>query len=194
MTSGDLEAALARFRRTIRAPGGNLGYIRVAIEDDSAERKRGLDRMFDAMGAVVDDFPQILEAAVPTIKAAHAAVFATQGTAGRGRWAPLAPRTLAERHRLGYGPGPILKRTGALEAHVLATPAKITRRGMDVELRIEPDRMVDGVPKYRALAKGYAPGNLPGRPIVAIGPAAARKVTSTIQRALRARARAAGLG
>ena len=33
---------------------------------------------------------------------------------GTPRWAPLAPRTLEERRKKGFGPGPILQRTGEL--------------------------------------------------------------------------------
>lgn len=166
--------------------------IGVTIRDDSAAMAKGLDRIFDAFGATMDDVPDVLRSAVPTIREAHRAVFSSEGSAGRGRWAPLAPRTLAERARLGFGPGPILVRTGALRAHVLAAPAKVTRRGSTVELRIEPAPVVGGVPKYVYNALGTS--TIPGRPMVALGPAAAAKVTSTISRQLRARARANGLG
>lgn len=46
-----------------------------------------------------------------------AATFDTEGASGAsGPWQPLAPRTVRERERLGYGGShPILKRTGTLE-------------------------------------------------------------------------------
>lgn len=194
-----VRAAVARFLKagakgTPPSSGNRIppGMIGVTIRDDSTARARGLDRMFDAFGATIDDLPKVLEAAVPTIREAHRAVFTTEGAAGRGAWAPLAPLTLRERARLGFGPGPIHVRTGALRDHVLGTPATITRRGDVVELRIRPDDNVGGVPKYRALALGT--DRIPARPMVAIGPAAATKVTSSIQRAFRDRARANGLG
>lgn len=184
-----IRAAVAK----IGAQGGGSGMIRVTLGDDNAARTKGLDRVFDAFGATMDDVPKVLESIVPTIRAAHRATFDTEGAAGRGAWAALAPRTLRDRRRLGYGPGPKLVRTGALRDHVLSTPAKVTRRGDTTELRIEPDPDVGGVRKYRALALGRPEINLPGRPMVAVGPASARTITSALQRALRARAAAAGL-
>jgi hypothetical protein len=201
-TYGRLAKAIDRF---VRSGGGSgrrsvsagaaipPGMIGITIVDDSAENRKGLDRIFDAFGATIAELPAVLTDAVPTIRDAHRAVFTSEGAAGRGRWRPLAPSTLAERKRLGFGAGPILVRTGALRDHVLATPAVVTTRGDTVELRIQPDPYVAGVKKYAALAVGDSGRNLPGRPMVAVGPAAATKITSTIQRSLRARARANGL-
>lgn len=194
---GAVRAAVARFAASGAKgrPSGNRippGMIGVTITDDARARSRGLDRIFDAFGATVDDFPQVLEAAVPTVREAHRRVFESEGASGRGKWAPLAPATLRDRARLGFPPGPIHVRTGALKAHVLAAPARVTRSGTGVELRIRPDDNVAGVPKYRALALGTS--RIPARPMVALGPGDAARVTSTIQRAFRDRARAHGLG
>lgn len=195
---GAVRAAVARFTKLAGAkgrPSGNRippGMIGITITDDARTRTRGLDRIFDAFGATIDDLPQVLDAAVPTIREAHRRVFATEGAAGRGKWAPLAPATLRDRARKGFGPGPIHVRTGALRDHVLTAPARITRSGSTVELRIRPDDNVGGVPKYRALALGT--DRIPARPMVALGPGEATAVTSTIQRAFRARAQAHGLG
>lgn len=187
-----IRAAVARFGKTSASAGGS-GGLRVTIVDHSKASGKGLDRVFEAFDTTMDQIPQVLESAVPTIRAAHRAVFDTEGAAGRGAWAPLAPSTIRQRLRLGYGAGPILVRTGALRDHVLSADAQINRVGGGWELRIEPGRVVAGVPKYYALAMGRAENNLPGRPMVAIGPAEAVKVTSGIQRALRARAIANGL-
>lgn len=173
--------------------GGGSKGMRVTIVDDSAKRGRGVDRIFEAFNATMDDIPDILEGTVPLIRQLHEQVFATEGAAGRGAWAGLAARTIRERVRKGYGTGPILERTGALKQHVLKTPAVISRTGDGYELRIEPTKEVDGVPKYHALAMGYAENNLPGRPMVAIGSAGATKFASQLQRLLRARAQANGL-
>jgi len=196
-----LRTAVERFVRDTGGPGAQAppgagrpippGMVGVTIVDDSAEQRAGLSRIFDAFDATVADFPAVLEAAVPTIREAHRAVFTSEGAAGRGAWPALAPRTLRDRARLGFAPGPILVRTGQLRDHVLSAPAKITRRGSSVELRIEPAGSVGGVPKYVANALGTS--TIPGRPMVAIGPAAAVKVTSTVQRALREVARRNGL-
>lgn len=202
-SSNPLAAALARFRAAVqrsasrRRVGGSpaLGLIRVTIRDDSAESAKGIDRLFDALGATINDVPSVLRdpRMIEVIRAAFARNFDSEGSTGRGAWAPLKPRTLAERARLGYGPGPILTRSGALRAHVLTAEPQILGGAGVVQLRIEPSPVVDGVPKYRALAKGYAPNNLVGRPMVAIGPASAARITSSLQRALRERALRNGL-
>lgn len=199
MASNALRSALDRFSRTVRNAAtstgrGYGGMVQVTIVDDSAQNRRGFDRLFDAFALTIGDIPAVMQSTlVPAVKAAHGRNFDSEGVAGRGKWAALAPRTLAERQRLGYGPGPILTRTGALRAHVLGTPAVISRRGSSYELKIKPDRNVDGVPKYNALAMGLANRNLPGRPMVTIGSAEATRITSAFMRGLRDRARANGL-
>ena len=165
--------------------------IRLLINDDGPGDTRGFDRLFVGLGATLDAFPSVLRDAIPVVRAAHADVFATEGAAGRGAWRKLAPRTLDDRRRKGFPPGPILVRTGALRAHVLNAPATITQGAGVVTLRIAPKPNARGVPKYRALARGGP--NLPARPMVAIGPRQATKVTSAISRALRQRAAANGL-
>lgn len=184
-----LEKAAQRAASTSRGSGG----LRVTILDDSKGRGRGVDRIFDAFDATMDDIPDVLKDTVPLIRELHARVFETEGTAGRGAWAGLSARTIAQRVRLGYGRGPILQRTGALKDHVLSTPAKITRKGDGYELRIQPKKNVAGIPKYHALAMGLAENNLPGRPMVTIGPQGATRFASQLQRLLRARAQANGL-
>lgn len=183
-----LRAAIARF--TSRT-GGSSGMMRVTITDHSPAGGKGFDRLFDGLDATLRDMPAVLEAAVPAIRDAHRAVFESEGAAGRGSWPALAPSTLADRARLGYGPGPILVRSGELKQHVLSTPAQITRKGRGVELRIRPADSVGGVPKYVANALGTS--RIPSRPMVAIGPAGATKVSSAIMRALRARAAREGI-
>jgi hypothetical protein len=185
-----LQKAAEAASQSSRGAGGGM---RVTILDDSKARGRGVDRIFDAFNATMDDIPDVLEGTVPLIRELHARVFETEGTAGRGAWAGLSARTIRERVAKGYGRGPILNRTGALEAHVLSTPAVISRVGEGYELRIEPTKEVDGVPKYHALAMGLPENNLPGRPMVAIGPQGAARFTSQLQRLLRARAQANGL-
>lgn len=185
-----IAAAVARLERA--NAGGHLGMFRFTFEDDAAQRRRSIDRLFDALDATLEEIPDVLESALPEIRAGFARNFASE-SAGGAAWAALAPRTLRDRMRLGFGPGPILTRTGALAAHVIGTPAQITTLGNTVELKIRPDRSVGGVPKYDALAKGYAPNNLPGRPMVVLGDSDRVKVTSKIARSLRERARAHGL-
>lgn len=191
-----VRAAVARFVRSSSSRASSRGGVppgmmRVTIEDDTPGNRNGLDRLFDALDATLDDMPAIMLSVVPTIRAAHRSVFTSEGSAGRGAWPALAPRTIQERLRLGYGAGPKLRRTGELMDHVLSTPAQITRTAGGVELRIAPAPSVGGVPKYVANALGTS--TIPARPMVALGRPAAARVTSEIQRALRARAQAHGL-
>lgn len=196
----ELRKAIDEFVRKIEGAGGGgggrgaripAGMVGITIVDDSNENARGLSRIFDAFDTTIAEIPDVLREAIPTVREAHRANFTTEGAAGRGRWAALAPSTLRERARLGFGPGPILVRTGELRDHVLSAPAKITRRGRTVELRIQPGPVVGGVPKYVANALGTS--RIPPRPMVTVGPAGATRITSTISRSLRARARANGL-
>lgn len=186
-----VRGATRRFARDSSRVGS--GGIRLTIADDSAAGGYGLDRVFVGLGATLDAFPEALRDTVPAVRAAHRAVFRSEGAAGRGAWPALAPSTIAQRRRLGYGPGPILLRTGALREHVLGTPAKISRVAGGVELRIAPTPVVAGRPKYRALARGNPASNLPGRPMVAVGPAAAASITSALSRSLRGIAARNGL-
>lgn len=166
--------------------------IRVTFNDDDPERTRGLSRVFVGLGATIDAMPAVLRASgIPAIRAEFRRNFADER--GRRPWAPLAPRTVEERIRLGYpGRRPILKRTGALERHVVNAPAMVLRVPTGLELRIAPGERVNGVAKYRPLALGT--GTMPARPMVVLPAPAANRVTSAISRALRERAIAAGLG
>ena len=196
---GDVERHLAELRRAVEAflqaasRVSSGGGIRLTITDDAPGGTRGLDRVFVGLGATIDAFPDVLRSVVPEIRAAHSAVFSSEGALGRGKWAPLKPATLADRRRKGFPPGPILLRTGALKRHVLGTSAQIRTVGGTTELRIAPSPVVEGTgrPYYRAQALGY--GALPSRPMVAVGPAAAVKITSAISRELRRRAAMNGL-
>lgn len=59
------------------------------------------------------DMTPAMERAEKTIEQAIARRFGEQSD-GESPWAPLAPRTLEDRARKGYAPGPILQRSGTL--------------------------------------------------------------------------------
>lgn len=183
---GDLAKRIAAAAREANAASSRRG-LRVSINDDGPADRRGFDRVFADFDRTLASIPDALRAGVPAVRAAHRANFREQ-TSGYGGWAALAPSTLRDRRRRGYPPGPILTRSGALREHVLGTPARITRSGNVYELRIAPSPSVGGVPKYRALAKGYSPNNLPARPMVSIRPEHANAVASAISRYMRTRA------
>lgn len=182
--AGDVTRAVRRFEQSVSGGG-----IRVSISDDDTGGTRGFDRVFVGLGATLDAIPDVLrnEAA-----AAARVEFARNFVEERGRsgWAPLAPRTVAERVRLGYGGRhPIQVRTGALRAHVLGTKPEVTTGGGGVTLRIAPGK---GMRKYAWLAKGTR--TIPPRPMVVLKPDASARVTSAISRALRQRAARNGIG
>lgn len=195
-TDADLARRKAQLRKATDAyraatSGKTRGGLRLTINDDGPADRRGLDRIFVGLGATIDAFPEALRAALPAVRSGHARNFATESS-GFGGWAPLAPRTIAERVRLGFGPGPKLVRTGQLRAHVLSAAPVVRRTAGGYELRIRPGDSVGGVPKYAANARGT--DRIPARPMVSLTPAASRTVTSAISRFLRQRAAAHGIG
>ena len=189
MTSGQdrvkaVDRAVREFNRAVS------GEVRVTIFDDAPAGGKGFDRVFAGFGATIDAMPAALRAGLPAVGAAFAANFTRQGA--RAAWAPLAPSTQAERRRLGYGPArPILVRSGALRAHVLAATkaARITRTGNTVRLVVDPR---PGMPKYAWLALGTS--RMPARPMLVVTPEHATRITSAVSRHLRTVAAANGLG
>lgn len=189
--TADVRRAVDRFNKATTAGKGGHG-VRLTINDDDAASTTGFDRVFDGLGVTLAGLEVVLGSppVVDAIREQFARNFDQEG--GRSSWAALAPSTVEERQRLGYGGAhPILQRTGALRRHVLAAPARVTRSGTAAELRIRPGDSVGGVPKYLALAMGTH--RMPGRPMVVIDSSGAVKVTSAISRALRQRAQASGL-
>jgi hypothetical protein len=186
--------AVAAFNAT-KAPGG--GFVRVSFNDDDRADTRGLDRVFVGLDVTLAGMASVLSSGpvLAAIREQFAANFDREG--GRKKWAQLAPTTVQERIRKGYGGRhPILERTGALRGHVLSTPAKTSTTARGATLRIAPSPSVKGVRKYAMLAKGGTTptgGKVPGRPMVVLTPGGATKVSSAISRALRARAAANGI-
>lgn len=191
--------AVARFQQQTAngASGPRSAPVRLTINDDDPANTRGFDRVFVGLEVTLDGLTTVLSDAtvLRAVRDRFADNFARES--GRTKWAALAPSTVQQRRRLGYGGAhPILKRTGALERHVLTTPAQTRRTAGGAELRIAPSPSVGGVRKYRVLAKGGTTptgGRIPSRPMVVIDARGAVKVTSAISRALRARAAANGL-
>jgi hypothetical protein len=191
----DVERAVQRFS-TATAGTGSSAPVRLTINDDDPANTRGFDRVFDGLEVTLDGMVSVLgsRTVLEAIRAQFAANFDRE--AGRSRWAPLAAQTIRERRRLGFGPRPILHRTGALRAHVLSAPAVVARTAGGATLRIAPGPSVNGVRKYRILARGGRTptgGRIPARPMVVLTPAGSTRVTSAISRALRARAAANGI-
>lgn len=186
--------AVQRFNAT-QAPGG--GFVRVSFNDDDKANTRGMDRVFTGLDVTLGSMASVLSSpgVLEVIRAQFGRNFT--GEHGRTKWAGLAPSTVQERIRKGYGGRhPILKRTGALERHVMTTPAKVSTTARGATLRIAPSPSVGGVRKYAILAKGGTTptgGRIPARPMIVIDKTGATKVSSAISRALRQRAAANGL-
>lgn len=187
----DIGDAARRFERSSRTArkGARAGMVRLTITDDNGRATKGLDRVFDALGATMRELEDVLRETVPTIREAHRATFTSEGARGRGRWQPLTASTLADRRRKGYPPGPILVRSGKLRDHVLNTPAVIRRTGREVSLTIKPTPTVAGTgrPYYRVQALGGGRSSIPSRPMVAIGSSSATKVSAAVSRNLQRR-------
>lgn len=165
--------------------------VRVTFNDGDKAQTTGFDRVFVQLGLTLASLPDILRGpGVAAIREEFAGNFDRQG--GRAKWAKLAPSTVRDRVRKGYGRGPILQRTGRLKRHVVTAPAQIRSGGGVVELRIAPSPNVGGRPYYRANALGRS--RIPSRPMVVLRPDAANRVTSAISREARRRAAANGLG
>lgn len=192
-----VQDAVRRFQQQTAGMGVRNAPVRLTFNDDGPGDTRGLDRLFVGLDVTLDGVLAVMgePAVLRTIREQFRLNF--EGEKGRRPWPALAPRTVAERRRLGYGGAhPILVRTGALRQHVLRTPAQTRRVGSGAELRIAPSPSVNGVPKYRVLARGGrtpSGGRIPPRPMVVIDAQGAVRVTSAISRALRARAAANGL-
>ena len=186
-----VRAATDRFRRATSA-GGAGGAVRLTMNDDDPAGTTGFDRVFAGFGATMAGLTSALSS--PEVLRVIRAQFARNFTeeAGRRPWAQLAPSTVEERARLGFGGRhPILVRTGQLRRHVITAPAVTQRTPGGAVLTIRPADSVGGVPKYRVNATGSR--STPARPMVVIDAAGAVKVTSAISRALRTRAQANGL-
>jgi phage gpG-like protein len=73
-----------------------------------------VQQKFATYGADVKDLSVPFTEIADDLQADFTLNMATEGALFGGGWAPLAPSTIADRVRKGYGAGPILYRTGAL--------------------------------------------------------------------------------
>lgn len=74
-----------------------------------------MDRFIEVTAKRVDDLRQAWPATDHVFEGIIAGQFETEGQRGGTPWPDLAPSTVEERARLGFGPrGPILQRSGAL--------------------------------------------------------------------------------
>lgn len=114
------------------------------------------------------------------IREGHRENFEQQRSGSGDGFAPLAPSTVAERIRLGYGgTGPILIRTGEYARSFIdaAHADHISRlaRG-DLEFSL-----TEGSDDYRVLWLEYGAENIPARPVRELSPEAAEHVLDVVE-------------
>jgi phage gpG-like protein len=100
--------------------GSGPGWLSITIDDGRTSEV--LSRRFALYGHQVGDMTRPMTLIGTDLLADNLANFATEGrlyggaVGHAGMWAPLRPSTIRDRMRRGYGPGPILHRTGEMEA------------------------------------------------------------------------------
>ncbi len=107
----------------------------------------------------LQDFEPVLDEFEQTLKAGEKAGFATQGAAYGSPWAALAPQTVADRSRQGFGGLAPLVRSGTLAGSV----------GQDV--LVTPDSVEVGIDDAEVPYAAYQQegrGHLPARLLVAV--------------------------
>jgi len=93
---------------------------------DTADAERSDRELTRAIG----NLRPAMTKAVTIVADAIDSNFRSESDAGK-RWAPLAPSTLAQRERKGYGPGPILQREGTLRT-LASAHREVSESGAEV--------------------------------------------------------------
>jgi len=169
-------ADAARFARHGRTQPGN----RVIILKPSAESERAA-RAFVRQVEQLDAMPEeALRPAQAAIRATFAANFASE-SAGGAQWAPLAPRTVAERIRLGYpGERPILVRSGSYR-RTFTEPDDPDHYG-EIERRSGRTVIEEGTRDIRAGTLEFGSDRVPARPVMQPGEAGREHIGAVLDR------------
>jgi phage gpG-like protein len=122
--------------------------------------KTDLVRAVEHYGAALDDWSPVFAKFWPYQKASLRRNFEAQGRPNR--WRRLARRTLADRRRKGYGPGPILVRSGTLKRGFLGDWGKTYFR---INNRARSRR---GYPYFWPHQLGAPKANIPQRIMVVL--------------------------
>lgn len=102
------------------------GFITLSLNYEGRDGVETMARQFATWGAQISDLSEPLTAIGEDLLGDFAVNVVTEGGwfAPGGAWAPLAPSTVSERERLGFGgPSPILVRTGQLAASLASRDA-----------------------------------------------------------------------
>lgn len=117
------------------------------------------------------------------VRAEFARNFARQGSAG-GAWPVLAPRTVRERRKLGYGPTPILIRSGSYYRtfaqdgnpnHIMALTLHAGGWALDVGSSDERASTLE----FGTLDSS-GPRRIPPRPVTRLGEAQKRRIADEV--------------
>ncbi len=123
----------------------------------------------------LDDMTAVMEPIKDHMSIVFQENFSSESGGGE-KWTELAPATIADRIRRGYGEGPILQRSGALVVS-----------GISLQ-RTEPHAAevgFDGGNPYAATHQfGSSNGHIPARPFLVLSPAAIGEIEEMILRYL----------
>lgn len=127
-----------------------------------------IDRMLQGIEERARDLTPMWPAVYDAFHAILTKAFDTEGAStDAGKWAPLAPRTIKQRVRQGFGAGPILQRTEALKRALtlgVGAYARMTPDRFQVLLAREPE----SVASFGAHQRGVPSRKLPRRAMVSL--------------------------
>lgn len=138
----------SQISKRIRIVGGEVQFS--MSDPNNVEMRRALSHYNTA----VTDFSPVFEAYAAYHRRSIQRNFAAEGRPNR--WPALQPATIQDRLRQGYSSGPILQRSGRLMRSFL-----FTWRKTSYSVR-------NKVPWWTAHQYGYAPRNLPARPMLVL--------------------------
>jgi hypothetical protein len=151
--------------------------IRLKPTDETQREIDALTRQIERLAALPED---ALRPTQEAIRASFAANFASE-SAGAASWAPLAPRTVRDRERLGYpGEHPILVRSGSYRRSFI-DPADDEHYS---RVTHEAGRTViaEGTTDIRAGTLEFGSDRVPARPALIAGDAARQRITDALDR------------
>lgn len=139
------------------------GFIDVSIQFEGQSELVG---KFATWGRAISDLSPAWEKVGYRLQHDFAVQFEAEGgfLSTAPKWAPLKPSTIADRLRKGFGPGPILRRTGMLMASA-------TIRGAAANVfEVGPDHVTVGTAlPYAIFHQKGAPGaHIPQRKMIAL--------------------------
>lgn len=118
--------------------------------------------------------PRTVEKIELIINSATRAQFESQGRRGGTPWRQLATSTLKQRIRQGFGPGPILLRTGRLAAALSSGQAILSSSGSQIEMRYDQTQAEIGARHQRGTKR------MPARPVSVLASADQRVIGDAV--------------